>query len=171
MGNIFIKKFKLLKDDGCEIVTIVNQFSTNEKTTTQIIKQELHKDVYEILKKLAPIVRDIYQLDKEYPKDIATGELLNLAVRGVSWSCHEETGIKGACLTALVQLPTTNSPACLNTPHLPFEPYSEVTGDKEPSTFPSEGKHILRMLEEEIMLIIGNKRAPSAQTSLFEEAE
>ena len=168
MNEIFIKKFKLLKDYGCEIFTITNQFSNDEKTTTQVIKQKLHDDVYDIMKKLAPIVRNILQLEKEYPKDLQTGELLDLSVRGISWSMHEETGIKGACLTALAELPTTNSPACFNTPHLPFEPYSEPQGEYEPPTFPSEGKHVLRLLEEEILLIIGGKRAPSDQGSLFD---
>jgi hypothetical protein len=165
----YIKKFKL-KDIGCEIVTITNAYSTNEKETTIRIKEELHEDIFALMKKLAPIAREILALPTDYPTNKETGELLDLSVRGISWSLHEELEIQGAVLTISAELSTTNSPANFNTPHLPFEPYSEAQGEYEPSTFPSHGLPILRMIETEIGLIINKrKRAPSDQADMFDE--
>ena len=161
MTDIFIKKFKLLKDKGCEIITITDQFSNTEKETKITIKEDLHDDIFQAMQKLCPIVREIAELPDDYPK----GGALN--VRGISWTMHEELSIKGACITALADLTTSNAPLVINTPHLPFEPYSEPAGDYMPPTFPSHGLHLLRAIEDEILLIIDGKRADNDQGSLF----
>lgn len=163
----YIKKFKI-KDIGCEIITITNAYSNNEKETKITIKEDLHDDIFDLMKKLSPIARQILMLPSNYPTNRVAGELLDMRIGGISWSLNEETEIKGVVLTVSAELSTSNAPANFNTPHLPFEPYSEQAGDYEPPVFPLEGLPILRMIEQEIELIIGGKRAPNAQTCLFD---
>ena len=58
--------------------------------------------------------------------ELSDSDETKLLVRGVSMSYTD--GIRGACITALKSLKTSNAPLVLNTPHLPEKPYGEGDG-------------------------------------------
>ncbi len=160
-GNI--TKFKI--GDKSEI-RLLKYEAYDRKETTLKIDDELHPDVYEIMRQFIPIVREILCLPDQYPHDHADenyAELLNKdawKVRGVSWS-YAEDGAKGIVISGHITLETSDSPFIFNTPHLPYD--SEYG-----AIFPERGQEIATILEAEIWRIIGGKRA---QVGLFDNME
>jgi hypothetical protein len=163
-GKFFIKKFKV--GDPARIVVLSDIGTPTEKETRITIKEDLHPDVYHLLNALLPFVREVLMLPEDYPKPTSydpDASECSIRISGVNWSLHEETEIKGIIITAVVVLATSNSPLIVNTPHLPFEPYS-LTSPNTPC-FPKEGQKVLKRLEEEIQRIMSGKRA---QGGLFD---
>ena len=85
---------------------------------------------------------------------------LDVQVRGVSLSWTND--IMGACITALKQLKTANSPLVLTTPHLPAEAYGEGAGG--PMMEPAMVTRLEALIEEARRYVAGGARE---QSNLF----
>ena len=101
---------------------------------------------------MSALVRDVYDI-LELPLDWAPQRM---KITGVSFSCHEETGVEGAVITGVVELRASNAPFCFNTPHIPFDQYSDG------GTAPVMSEAAIRNLEivkHEADRYVGDKRA------------
>lgn len=79
-----------------------------------------------------------------------------MTVSGASFSKSEDTGVEGAVISARVDLDDCQSPFCFNTPHLPFEPYTE--GSETP-TMDADAVEALENLRTEAQAYMDGKRA------------
>ena len=125
---------------------------TAGKNTKEIVfrsSEKPHPDFDLSLARLIPDVYDILQLDRAW-------RIGAMSIRGISWSQHEDTGIEGAVITALVPLETANGPLVINTPHLPFEQYSE---SGESPTMDEKAKNHMEDVRTEAEAYVGGKRA------------
>ena len=101
---------------------------------------------------MSALVRDVYKI-LELPVDWFPQRM---KITGVSFSHSEGTNVEGAVITGQVELTTSVSPFCFNTPHLPFEQYSE-TGNSP--TMPEAAQKNLGDLKTEAMLYVEGSRA------------
>lgn len=90
--------------------------------------------------------------------ELPAGYAQGMTVTGVSWSTHEESGTRGAVMTAQKKLATANSPLVLNTPHLPYEAYSGQPGDPNP-VLPVPAVRDLERLEKAATAYVKGERA------------
>ncbi len=84
-----------------------------------------------------------------------------VTIRGVSFSWTDE--IMGACITALKQLTTANSPLVLTTPHVPERPYGETGGG--PTMPAGMAARLETVIDEARRYILGGARE---QARLFD---
>lgn len=141
---------KVKYKSGC--VEIHQEFDHGKTSRQTIFKcvEEPHPDFKAVLVELERVARAILEL----PNNVWVGAM---KINSVSFSLSETTGVRGAVLTGTVDLPTSNSPFCFNTPHLPFDQYSE--GGDSP-IMPRFGIEALGKLEEEATAYFeGSKRA------------
>lgn len=108
------------------------------------------------LQNLAQHVIDICELSDEAPE--------SFTVLGVSLSDTE--GISGVTITALKELAHSNAPLVLNTPHKPFEPYTE--GVEDPNCLTDDQIEAVEILIEAARDYLRGKRA---QGDLFSSGE
>jgi hypothetical protein len=87
-------------------------------------------------------------------------------VRGVSFTYHAETGIMGACITALKTLVSSNAPMCINTPHKTCEPYTD--GGDDAVCFDKFTVEHLERVQDEARAYLNGQRA--TQMELFPDA-
>lgn len=133
----------------------------NERTVSLKSLDTPHDDLVNEAAKLVGAVREILELPDTLWED-------RIKVTGVSWSFHEDSGVRGATITAQITLETTQSPLVVNTPHLPFEPYDpNAHPEAVPPLMPEEWQDVLNDLEAEAKLFMDGKRA---QGELFDAA-
>ena len=101
---------------------------------------------------MSALVRDVYDI-LELPVDWAPQRM---RITGVSFSMSEETGVEGVVITGLVELKTSNAPFCFNTPHIPFDQYSE--GGTSP-VMPENTVRNLEEMKKEALAYVEGKRA------------
>ena len=111
--HVIFKKIRN-KDDQVILVYEDETPHGNDKYTMESF-DEPAPEFKKALNGLAQHVIDICELSDEAPD--------NFNVKGISLS--DTDGITGVTITALKQLVHSNAPLVLNTPHKPFEPYTE----------------------------------------------
>lgn len=155
-GERHIKSVKIDRKSGrIEIVSIEKWGDDNERSWTLRCYEEPRPELPEAMAALEPHVRGLLGL----PEDWARGAI---GVAKVSWSWSEKTDIKGASVSCHVHLDAADSPLILNTPHLPYEPYSD--GGK---CLPEDMVEALEELERCVAEYLDGARS---QGELFEEA-
>ena len=135
-----ITKVKFQKEGGVEI-----HFDEVVGKTTKEVKfkcSELQSPDFDVA--MSALVRDAYKI-LELPADYAPQRM---KITGVSFSTSEETGVEGAVITGQVELHTSNSPFCFNTPYLPFEQH---TDDGTAPLMPEEAQRNLEVLKDEAL--------------------
>lgn len=153
--NQFITKIKA--KEGEVIIKYKEDLGNNtEKESIFKCSDEMHSDFTMCFTKLIPVVYKILQLPDEW----RIGEM---RITGVSFSHSESTDVDGAVITGLVNLTTANSPFCFNTPHIPFDQYSE--NGKSP-TMDIDTIDKLERLKEEALAYMKGKRS---QADLFND--
>jgi hypothetical protein len=100
-------------------------------------------------------VRKLIEVDSQW----AEGEL---SVKKVVWSFSEATGVRGGTICCQAKLDCADAPLVFNTPHLPFDQYSE--GGNAP-VMPKDVIALFDTLEAEALLFLDGKRA---QGDLFD---
>ena len=104
-------------------------------------------EVKELMKRCEVVARRILQFPEGWMAERVT-------ITGVSFSLAGE--VKGAVITGLLALDTSDSPFCFNTPHLSFDQYSE--GGNSPTMHPDDIE-LLERLEGEAQLFLNGMRA------------
>lgn len=141
---------KIRMKDGRIEITIVQTNGANEAETNHKIYDAPHPDFPMAMAALESHAREILQ----WPSDYRAGEV---RIVSVSYSFSETTNVEGATISGLVNLETSNSPFSFNTPHLPFEQYSE--GGVSP-LMPDDAIEALETLRQEARdFLSGKKRA------------
>lgn len=148
-----------IKDGQLQVALEGTEKDTERKTTLRSL-DGYHPDLQLAFDACVPHVREILG----WPDHLYAGELI---VTGVSWSHSENTGVDGAVMVCQAKLPegTCNSPFCFNTPHLPFDQYSE---DGQQPTMPDDAIASLCALRKEVLAYLEGKRA---QGNLFDRVE
>lgn len=150
-----------LKATETHVIGVSGLGRVNERTVSLKSLDTPHDDLTNKAAELVGAVREILELPDSLWED-------RIKVTGVSWSCHEETHVRGAVITAQITLETTQSPLVVNTPHLPFEPYDENAHPEAiPPLMPEEWQDVLNDLEQEAIAFMDGKRA---QGELFDAA-
>jgi hypothetical protein len=104
-------------------------------------------------------VAEICELTDNYCQD--------LEVRGASFSYGGEGKVMGATITALKTVSTARSPLCLNTPHLPSEPYSDREDDETPCLSDDAAEALDHLCLAALAYVDGKR----AQVELFADAK
>lgn len=138
-----IAKVKMTKDGQIIIVHVEKHGEFNEKEIIFKSFDAPHEDFTNALSALTAHARAILQL----PKDWKEGEM---RVTGVSWSMSDD-GIQGAVITGQASLDTADAPFNFNTPHLPFEQYSDSGNSPTMSVLAIEALEKLQAQAEEFM--------------------
>lgn len=138
-----------------EIHAIETWGTSNEREWTLRCHEEPRLEMPAAFKALVPLVRDLLGLPLDWAKDA-------LSVISVSLSYSEITGVQGASICMRADLECATSPLIFNTPHLPFDQYSE--GGKQP-VMPDDLIEALQVLEREAEAYLDGSRA---QADLFE---
>ena len=110
---------------------------------------EAHPDLLKAFAALQPAARIILCVPDDWARE-------EIKITGVSWSCSESTGVRGAVITGQAILPTAQSPFNFNTMHLPFDQYNE-SGNAP--LMPPEGVDALDNLEREVLAALDGKSA------------
>ena len=147
-----IAKVKV-KDGQIIIIHVEKHGEFNEKEITFKSFDRPHEDFDKAMDALATHARTILELPKDWKKD-------DMRITGVSWS-QSDAGVQGAVLTGQVSLGTSDAPFNFNTPHLPFEQYSE-TGNSP--VMPTDVIEALEKLQIQAEAFLEGKRA---QADLF----
>lgn len=138
-----------LKDGAVTVEKIETRGIDFEKKVKITCTETPHEDLRLAFGALEPTAREILQL----PDHWRAGEM---SIQSVTWSKSDSTEVEGAVITGSVGLDTADSPFCFNTPHLPFEQYSE--GGNAPE-MPSNGIEALEKLRAEVEQYLNGKRA------------
>ena len=150
-----------LKATETHVTGISGLGRVNERTVSLKSLDKPHDDLITKAEELVGAVREILELPVGLWQD-------RIAITGVSWSCHEESNVRGAVITALVTLETTQSPLVVNTPHLPYEAYdSNAHPEAIPPLMPEEWQDVLNELEAEAKAFLDGKRQ---QMDMFDAA-
>lgn len=137
------------KDGTVHILEKSGEGSLVESETQHKICAEPHPDFRNAMDELVKHVRDILGWPSTlYPSRIR--------ITGVSYSMSEDTGVEGAVMSGLVELDASDSPFSFNTPHLPFEQYSETGVSK---LMPEDAVESLNELRREARLFLEGKRS------------
>lgn len=142
-----ITKVKV-KEAGVEIRYVEKQGKVNKEVIYKCTEQP-HPDLDLAM---SALVRDVYDI-LELPMDWAPQRM---KIIGVSFSFSEETNVEGAVITGLVELKTSNSPFVFNTPHIPFDQYSE---NGEAPVMSEKAVRNLGVVKDEAMKYVEGKRA------------
>jgi hypothetical protein len=141
---------KIKQADGRLMIrSIEGEGSRNEKDTIVKSAEDPHADLIEAFRALEQHAREIL----EWPAGYAKGRV---RITGASFSLSESTGVEGAVMTGQVALDETDAPFVFNTPHLPFEQYSETGASK---LMPDGARDALEKLRAEAELFMRGKRA------------
>jgi hypothetical protein len=108
-----------------------------------------HEDFITAMQSLSKVVRNILGWADDYAEH-------TLKVNQVSFSHHDDTEVKGAVITGIVGLDTADAPFCFNTPHIPYDQYSESGCSP---TMPLFAQALLARVEQEADAYIHGKRA------------
>lgn len=127
------------------------------KATTFTSYDDPHPDLSDALDALCRVARYICEWPDKYPEQ-------GMNITGVSFSYSESTEVRGAVITGIASLGTSTSPLCFNTPHLPFEQYSE---SGEAPLMPGWAIELLELVEVEAIAYLKGKRK---QGDMFAEA-
>jgi hypothetical protein len=145
-----VRKIKKAKIEGFHLRASYEEVSddgTREIAYKSAI--EAHPDLLMAFAKLQPAARIILCVPDDWARN-------DIKITGVSWSCSEATGVRGAVITGQATLPTAQSPFNFNTMHLPFEQYCE---DGNAPLMPDEGVDALDALEREVLAALDGKSA------------
>lgn len=109
-----------LKYDGVrvEIATKSTWGVGNEREVTMRSVEEPDPALQKALDALPPLIRNLLEL----PDHWAEGKL---SVVSISWSWSASTEVRGASICCRADLECATAPLIFNTPHLPYEQYSE----------------------------------------------
>lgn len=156
-----VKSLRSIKfgDGKLEIVVIEkHQASEDEKETVLKSVEKPRPELEAAFNDLAPDVRKLLGLPKQWAEN-------SMDVRKVVWSFSETTGVRGATICCVTKLTCADAPLVFNTPHLPFEQYSQ--GGNSP-LMPDYLIERLEKLEAEGLAFFNGRRA---QTTMFDAAE
>lgn len=146
---------KVSLKDGVVTANTTSHDENSERESSVRSALAPHADFYAALEALVPHVRRILGL----PDNVWLGQI---KVTGVSFSHSEKTDVEGAVIICQAVVPGADSPFCFNTPHLPFDHYSE-TGDGK--IMPHDAIEDIEELRRETSKLLAGK---SAQGDLFE---
>lgn len=150
-----IAKVKL-KDGNVHIHEMSGEGTAIESRTEHKIYGQPHPDFTSALDERIKHARGILEW--------GPGQYQNrVRVTGVSWSMSEDTGVEGAVITGLVELEECDSPFSFNTPHMPFEQYSETGQTK---LMPEETRDALEAFRGEAYQFL--HKGKRAQLDLFD---
>jgi hypothetical protein len=154
----WIKRIRSVKigADRVEIHAIETMQASDDER--EITLRSVETPQPELPAKMAALAHDVRKL-LGLPHDWASD---SFTVAKVIWSLSEKTGVRGAVISCQVGLECADAPLVLNTPHLPFEQYSE-TGNGP--LMPEATIARLNDLEAEALAFLDGKRA---QADLFE---
>ena len=125
---------------------------TAKSATKESIFKSVEKPHPDLELAFAGLVRHVYEI-----LEIPVNSWKNgINVTGASFSKSEDSGVEGAVITCQAPLDDCQSPFCFNTPHMPFEPYSE--GSEAP-TMDADCVQQLELVRKEADLYMGGKRA------------
>jgi hypothetical protein len=150
-----IAKIKL-QDGRVHIKCIETPNPDVEKEIIHKSAERPHEDFEQAFVALIAHAREIL----EWPPSYAEGRI---RITGASFS-ESEDGVEGAVITGRVELEEADAPFVFNTPHLPFDQYSETGCSK---LMPTQAQAALGTLRVEAELFMRGKRA---QGDLFNEA-
>ncbi|MEI6730418.1 MAG: hypothetical protein WCL30_04095 [Pseudomonadota bacterium] len=136
------------KDGKIKICTKDGSDDFNNKETILQSTEAPNLDFTNAMSELVEVARAILEFPADYAKD-------KIKITGVSFSFSETTEVQGAVITGTIALETSNSPFCFNTPHLPYEQYSE---SGESPTMPCWAVTLLNKLETEAEEFLNGKR-------------
>jgi hypothetical protein len=151
-----IKSIKLA-DGKVEICGIDKFGEADEKEWTSRSFDNPHPDLVAALDKLVPEIRKLLGLHVKWADNA-------LSVMKVSWSFSETTDVEGATMTCRADLECADSPLIFNTPHLPYDQYSQ-SGNSP--TMPGDLQKLLDAVKKETDGYLNGKRA---QADMFKEA-
>lgn len=141
---------KIKQADGRLIIhSIEGEGTRNETDTVRKSAEEPHPDFIRAVIALEPHARSIL----EWPASYAQGRV---RITGVTFSLSEGTGVEGAVMTGQVALNETDAPFVFNTPHLPFDQYSDGGAAK---LMPDAAQIALDDLRQEAEAFLRGKRA------------
>lgn len=104
--------------EGYLEVRVSHEDARQKKDTTIVCKDEPHSDLRAAFNALEEFVREVLL----WPSNLYTGAV---EVKSVSWSLSEGTDVEGAVISGAVKLEDDPSGFNWNTPHRPFDQYSE----------------------------------------------
>ena len=145
-----IAKLKTV-DGRIHIRWIEGEGSQREKEIILKSAEHPHPDFIRAFTALEAHARAILEWPAEYAKG-------RLKLSGCTWSFSESTEVEGAVITGQVLLETADAPFSFNTPHLPFDQYSETGGAK---LMPAVTIDALEVVRTEAAAFIDGKRAQS----------
>lgn len=117
------------------------------KETVLRAPDEPHPDFVNAMRALVDVVRHILQLPETYEPGITISQ--------VSFSYNDDKDNKGAVITGLIRLETSDTPFCFNTPYLPYQSHSETS---DSPVMPGFAVELLDKVEVEASAYIGGKR-------------
>lgn len=156
MSEERIAKIKM-KEGQIIIVLSEKQDDQNERETTLKSYDAAHQDFLTSIDALCTHARSILDLPHDWKRD-------EMRITGVSFSMSETTGVEGAVISGQVSLTGADAPFNFNTPHLPFESYSETSNGP---VMPEDAQTAISRVADEAMKFIKGKRA---QGDMFAEA-
>lgn len=159
MSEVFFRLRSVKYDDGeIEIAGHEEHQATSDKK--EIVLRSTEEPRPEFLAPFKDLVFEVRKLI-DVPPNWCAGELV---VKKVVWSYSEKTGVSGATICCQAKLDCADAPLVFNTPHLPFEQYSD--GGNAP-LMPKGIVALLEALEVEARAFLAGSRA---QGNLFEDA-
>lgn len=150
---------KVAFKDGRVVIHTADEVVGERERRSEIkLYRNPHKDFTDAFVALEVHLREILELPSNVWKD-------KIRITGVSFSCNEDSGVEGAVMTAQAALDNADAPLCFNTPHLPFEQYSEGGVAK---LMPEDAVDALNALRAEAKDYLEGK---SEQLDLFGESD
>ncbi len=137
------------KGDG--VIVHVEETIDDSKSKSIVFKSidKPHPDFLNALRNLESLVRHILALPEDWFKN-------QIGITQVSYSYSDKTEVKGAVITGIVNIHASESPFCFNTPHIPYEQYSDTA---ESPVMPSFGITLLDKFESEAAEYMNGKSA------------
>jgi hypothetical protein len=152
-----ISKVKVTAEGWINVTSQEKYGEQNEKEITFKSPEAPHEEFTSALNGLEPHVRTILGWDYAYARG-------RIRIMGATFSFSEKTEVEGAVISGLVMLETCDGPFTFNTPHLPYDQYSETGAGK---LMPMEAQQALAELKDQAAAFVAGKRA---QANLFERA-
>jgi hypothetical protein len=140
---------KVKQADGRIVIHIIEgEGSCSEKDITFKCSEEPHSDLLDAFNALEDHVRKLLEWAADYAKG-------RVKITGATYSYNENTEVEGAVISGQVALLEADGPLVFNTPHLPFDQYSETGTAK---LMPDEAIVALERLRDEARQFMGGKR-------------